>query len=51
MEALRWILVCIIGFLTGLVAFMIDFGIKKLFRLKYLLFQKGIEAREGGREG
>ncbi len=41
MEALRWILVCIIGLLTGIVAFLIDICVKELFKLKYSMFEKG----------
>lgn len=43
MEAMRWTLVCVIGVLTGLVAFMIDILVKKLFALKYGLLEKGLE--------
>ena len=41
MEVLRWVLVCAIGLLTGLVAFFIDISVKELFKLKYGLFERG----------
>ncbi len=41
MEALRWILVCIIGLLTGIVAFIINICVKELLGLKYSMFEKG----------
>ncbi len=41
MEIMRWVLVCIIGILTGVVAFGIDMGVKQLFRLKYYYFEEG----------
>ena len=33
---------CIIGVLTGLVAFGIDFTVKQLFSLKFGVFEKGV---------
>ena len=56
MEALRWVLVFIIGILTGIVAFIIDTCVKELFRLKYdILFNKGnigqLEMKHGGGGG
>jgi len=39
MEIMRWVLVCIIGILTGLVAFGINVGVKYLFKLKYSNFE------------
>lgn len=41
MEAMRWTLVCVIGILTGLVAFFIDIVVKKLFALKYGVLETG----------
>ena len=41
MEIMRWVLVCIIGILTGLVAFGIDMGVKQLFKIKYSQFERG----------
>lgn len=41
MEVLRWVLVCIIGLLTGIVAFIIDICVKRLFQAKYKVFGSG----------
>ena len=41
MEVLRWVLVCVIGLLTGLVAFLIDICVKELFKVKYHVFGNG----------
>ena len=38
---MRWVLVGIIGFTTGIVAFLIDITVKELFKMKYGFFDKG----------
>ena len=40
MEVMRWVLVGIIGILTGVVAFLINISVKYLFQVKYNLFDK-----------
>ena len=38
---MRWTLMGVIGFLTGIVAFLIDISVKYLFQLKYGLLEQG----------
>ena len=40
MEIMRWVLVGIIGTLTGIVAFLINISVKYLFKLKFGLFDR-----------
>jgi hypothetical protein len=40
MEIMRWVLVGIIGILTGIVAFLINISVKYLFQLKFGLFDR-----------
>ena len=40
MEIMRWVLVGIIGILTGIVGFLINISVKYLFKIKYNLFDK-----------
>ena len=40
-QVMRWVLVGIIGAVTGLVALFIDVGVRYLFKLKYSMFEKG----------
>lgn len=42
MEAMRWILVGVIGVLTGVVAAFIDICVKELFIGKYTVFELGM---------
>ena len=41
MEVLHWVLVCITGLLTSLVATLFDICVHELIRLKYSLFGTG----------
>ena len=41
---MRWVLVAIIGILTGAIAFVISICVEKLVDLKYTQFEKGIHA-------
>ena len=41
-QVMRWVLVGIIGFLTGVVAFLIDICVRNLFKWKFSLFDKGM---------
>ena len=40
-QIMRWVLVGIIGFLTGIVAFLIDICVRHLVELKFNVFDKG----------
>ena len=40
MEVMRWVLVGIIGILTGIVAFLINISVKYLFKLKFDFFNR-----------
>lgn len=39
---MRWVVVGMIGFLTGLVAFLLDFGMSALLRSKFSVFNQGV---------
>ncbi len=41
MQVMRWVLCGIIGFCTGIVAFLINICVHNLFKLKYSMFDKG----------
>ena len=40
-QVMRWVLVGIIGFLTGIVAFLIDICVRYLVKVKFDLFDQG----------
>ena len=40
-QVMRWILVGIIGFLTGIVAFLIDICVRHLVKFKFDVFNNG----------
>ena len=40
-QIMRWVLVGIIGFLTGIVAFLIDICVRHLVEFKFNVFDKG----------
>ena len=40
-QVMRWVLVGMIGCFTGIIAFLIDTGVRYLFELKFILFDKG----------
>ena len=42
MEIMRWVLVGIIGSLTGIVAFLINFAVRNLIEVKLKLFDHSI---------
>jgi hypothetical protein len=41
-QIMRWVLVGIIGILTGIVAFLIDICVRYLVKVKFNVFDKGI---------
>ncbi|KAL5474896.1 hypothetical protein EMCRGX_G026921 [Ephydatia muelleri] len=41
---MRWVVVGVIGFLTGLVAFLLDLGMRNLLRLKFSVFSRVLDS-------
>lgn len=39
---MRWVVVGFIGFFTGLVAFLLDYGMSTLLKSKFNMFNKGM---------